>query len=227
MHRIGFLGLTTGVWLATAACGGDTSVMGGGGSSQGGSVSSGTGGSTSSGTGGATSSGTGGSVSSGTGGGTSSGSGGAGGNVSGGACEQACDYLATTCGLPNACDLIPGMDCANADNADCRGQCLLDATCQQIATLPTNSPDPTLQACLQGCQGGGGNCQQCIFQSCGSELQACQQTPGCVAYIQCIQGCQGDPSCIDGCLASNPSPQADALSACSCSSCANQCPFCG
>lgn len=216
--------VSAGVWIA--ACSDDVSV-----NNNSSSTSSSSSSSSSSGTGG-----TGGTV--GTGGqggaGGTTGTGGQGGsNMSAQLCNDACDH-ATMCGIP-VCSFI-GINCNSGMDYTCPSNCLLNASCAQIGTLP-NFPnaDPMLMACLNNCQGGQGgaggggvgDCTVCGFMNCQAEGGACNADTspmGCQAWFMCIQGCT-DAACVADCDMKNPGapPESDILRNCLCTSCATEC----
>jgi hypothetical protein len=160
----------------------------------------------------------------------SSSSSGAGG---GGACEQACDKIANECGFGDVCSQAPQLDCDSNPNADCFGQCILDARCGEIASLAGSNPDPDLVACGQACNssgqggaggGGGGDCQGCAQSSCGQEALACVTDAECGDWIDCVQNC-ANAACVDACDAAHiaAEPLYSALKECLCTSCGTEC----
>ena len=221
MRNAVVVGLTSIVVLALSACGSDvqespsgsTSTAGSGGMGQGGSGGT--------------------SASGGMGqGGMGQGGGGQGGM--GNMCDQACDKLAVECGFGNVCDMPPVsnvLNCADPQS-DCPAQCVLDASCAAIGSLPTNMPDPVLQSCVQACQGGSGgagggmaSCQTCLTNSCLTELAACNvaQSP-CAMFIQCGANCApGDGACIKACELAHPSKETTAVIQCGTANCASEC----
>jgi hypothetical protein len=129
------------------------------------------------------------------------------------------------------CNFFP-LDCGDP-TAECGAQCLLDATCEQIETLPTDNRDPQLVACATACrQGGGGGgpsgqeCGICIFQN--SCLSACGSDMACQGWQQCAQRCLQDdpaPTCFRDCDASFPAAAGAYGNAyeCACTSCVDDC----
>lgn len=145
----------------------------------------------------------------------------------GNTCEQGCAHAAE-CGL-DICSLA-NIDCTNPQ-FDCPAQCLLDATCAQIATIPSgNNMDPALQGCLFLCQGGGQGgggpgqeCQNCVVQSCASVLQSCS-TQDCQDWGQCALNC-ADSQCLTDCNNQFPTaePYYTQVYGCLCASCDMAC----
>lgn len=155
-------------------------------------------------------------------------------------CEEACEKVEGRCGFPGVCGQF--VDCGMA-GADCFGQCVLDADCDAIASLVGANPDPTLLACVTGCQQGGqggaggggvggggvgggpaGDCIQCGQSACLGDALACIQNPQCSDWIQCVQACNGDPACSAVCEQSNPGgPASDDLKECACMNCSAEC----
>jgi hypothetical protein len=161
-----------------------------------------------------------------TGGGGSSSVGGS--PPTGNICDQACAKIENECGIAGACALI-GLDCTDP-TTECPGQCLLDADCAAILSLAGGTPDPTLGACVQTCQGGMGggpqqDCFNCVIGACGSELQACQNDMVCQQFGQCVQGC-ADSTCAQNCQSMYPGMVTDDLFNCTCTGCANDCAIC-
>jgi len=149
----------------------------------------------------------------------------------GGPCEQACDKIANDCGFGDVCSQIQQLDCNSNPNADCYGQCILDADCAAIASLAGSNPDPDLVACASGCNGGQGgaggggqDCQGCAQSSCGQEAIACVSDSECQAWINCVQTC-ADPACVAACDATHiaAEPLYSDLKACLCTSCGTEC----
>lgn len=150
-------------------------------------------------------------------------------------CDDACAHAAE-CGFP-VCQ-FQELDCANPQY-ECAAQCIVEASCAQIATLPTQNPDPALAACVYGCQGGGAGgggggppaqeCGTCLFQNnCLDPIQSCTGATDCNAWGQCAQDCgQNDPqpSCFDACDAMYPgaAPAYTQLYQCACTSCETDC----
>lgn len=217
---------------ALAACSGETVTFPGGSGGTGGGGSGGaTSSSSSSGAAGGGVGGTGNPTSSST---TSSSSGG-GGDGGGDICAQAC-AKGTECGVP-VCDFFP-LDCSDP-RAECGSQCFLDASCEQIASLPTGSMDRALVSCLTACQqaggGGGGSggappdgraCGICSIQN--SCLPNCRGDAPCQDWLQCAQEClQNDPqpTCFRACDESFPDAAGSYGDAyiCACTSCADDC----
>ena len=154
--------------------------------------------------------------------------GGMGGGSSAGICKDACDH-ATACGIP-VCSLI-GINCNSATDYTCPSQCLLDASCAQIGTIPAfPNIDPTLQACLNACQSGDagtGDCTTCGFMNCQAEGGACNADTapmGCQSWFMCIQACS-DAACVADCDTKNPGakPESDNLRTCLCGQCGTEC----
>lgn len=139
-------------------------------------------------------------------------------------CDDACQYAAH-CGL-DVCG-SQELDCAKTED-ECAAQCIHDATCAQILTLPTQNPDLPLSACVFGCQDGGpgtpGYCGVCLSSSgCLDPIQNCND-PDCQAWGQCALGCvQNDPqpTCIDACDAQHPAaaPAYTMVDDCACMYC--------
>jgi hypothetical protein len=220
-----FLGFVLILAGSAAACGSDvnegdttsSSTTGSGGGNGGTTATGGTGG-----TGGTTSNGGGGSTANG-------GNGGA-----GSLCDQACDKLATECGLGQVCSMPPVsnlLDCADP-MADCPGQCILDADCTAILSLLGQNMDPALTACLGACQGGqggggggGGDCVTCVTTSCTAEAIACSnEMQGCAQVLTCAQMCgAGDTACVNACVPAMQTQVTMDLIACA----QNNCPACG
>jgi hypothetical protein len=150
-------------------------------------------------------------------------------------CTQGCEH-ASDCGIP-VCDYLM-IDCANpTPEIDCGAQCLLDANCLQILSLPSQNPDPELMGCLLGCQNGGQGgagggstqaCQTCLFQNnCIAPVQNCMD-PDCQGWGMCASDCgQNDPqpACFDACDAQFPgaAPAYTQLYQCACTSCDMDC----
>lgn len=160
--------------------------------------------------------------------------GGMGGASSSQLCNDACDHAAA-CGIP-VCSFI-GVNCNSGMDYTCPSQCLLDANCAQINTLPAfpNGSDPALTACLSGCQGGSGgsggggvgDCTTCGFMNCQAEGGACNADTapmGCQAWFQCVQGCT-DAACVADCDMMNPNatPESTNLRNCLCGNCSAEC----
>ena len=60
-------------------------------------------------------------------------------------CDQVCVKVSDECDFTVSCETVKSY----CD--DCTGQCVLDATCEQIATLFTSDRDPQLVACIDAC----------------------------------------------------------------------------
>lgn len=142
-------------------------------------------------------------------------------------CEQGCDKV-TMC---------TGFDCpagaCSQPGADCAGDCLIDASCDEINQLIAGNFNTPLGACVQTCQGGMGGaggggggpsqaCQDCGQASCQTEAQNCfiSDAMECQNWVQCVGMC-GDSACYDACTAANP--VASELAGCVCGSCATDC----
>jgi len=150
-------------------------------------------------------------------------------------CEQGCQHVIDCIGF-DACSQF-NIDCTNPQ-AECPGTCLNDATCEQIASLATQTPDPTLSGCIQGCQQGqggggvGGNgagggaqaCSDCAQGSCGTPIQACVGSTPCLNWLMCAMNCT-DPQCYTDCDTANPNaaPQSTAVKDCACTQCNTEC----
>jgi hypothetical protein len=153
------------------------------------------------------------------------GAGGSGGGAGGGnACQDACNK-ASSCGF-NLCGMF-NIDCADATPAmDCVAACIENDTCAQIET-------PATLACAMACnaQGTGGagggsvmGCTACAAQSCFGQAGACEGSPDCKAWLQCLQTCIV-PTCAAECNQANPGAATlyDPVYACLCTSCSTPC----
>jgi hypothetical protein len=176
----------------------------------------------------------------GAGAGTTGGAGGAMGNL----CEQAC-AKADGCGLP-ACQ-FGGIDCGSVGSEyDCFSNCILGADCDAINSLATQSPDPALAGCLQGCQGGGGgaggggmggggmggagggsqmDCGACLQQN-DCLPQGCLNSQVCQGWALCAYNC-ADPQCYADCNTQHPNAAQffEPFYQCACDSCDADCTY--
>ena len=117
------------------------------------------------------------------------------------------------------------LDCeGDPETANCNGECVLAADCQDLPSLLSQDPEPNLAACMQAC---AGDCQNCLFSSCSTELLACYEDTACQAFLNCLttEAC-ADWDCVDGCLTDNSSAAADAVAGCTCDNCGTECTYC-
>ncbi len=141
-------------------------------------------------------------------------------------CQEACCNVEVTCGFSGACQLagsllMVDLTTCTADEAQCVGQCLVDASCIQIASLAGSTPDPALISCLAPCTG---ECLGCVAENCGTQIQACSNDAACQPFIQCAAQCpEGDGACINQCAADNPSTATTELLDCAATSCNGDC----
>jgi hypothetical protein len=151
-------------------------------------------------------------------------------------CDQACDRLEGCFGL-DVCPFLM-VDCDTVGMGfDCPGECVLDATCEQLLTLTNlqsdpSKVDPELFACYNACNGGAGgaggggmgDCNTCAGSNCFGPIQACNGAQECQDWLQCVQGCQDGP-CSDACDAmyAGAKPLFEPVYECVCNSCANDC----
>jgi hypothetical protein len=143
-------------------------------------------------------------------------------------CTQACEK-AESCPAP-VCGFMP-FDCADPRD-ECGAQCLLDATCDQIATLPTGSMDRALVGCLLGCQQRGGGGAPPSNRDCGLCALPCLESecvePACIGWAGCVQLCYRNdprPTCFRACDAAFPDAVVFYGRAydCTCSQCVDVC----
>lgn len=143
-------------------------------------------------------------------------------------CEQTCQNVEACFGASCA---QAGIDCSDPQ-AQCFGDCLKDASCQELGAFAQGQPlPPNMQACLQGCQGGMGGagqggagggmqqgCGQCVFQN--NCLAPCMNQPACQGWGQCVFQCD-TPACYSDCNAQFPDaqPYYAQIYDCACSSC--------
>lgn len=191
--------------------------------------------------------GSGGMANGGAGGGTGGVATGGGGGAMGNLCDQGCAFAQGCFGFP-VCGFI-GLNCASG-NFECEGQCILDsagpsgADCAAVLSLnpQDNIPsDPTLQGCIQGCQGGGGAgggggmggmanqaCIDCTTQACAGDIQMLGCNPfdnsPFAMWFSCAQNC-ADPACYTACNAANPGASTcyEAVYNCQCTNCLADC----
>ncbi|MFO0546894.1 MAG: hypothetical protein U0271_00835 [Polyangiaceae bacterium] len=146
--------------------------------------------------------------------------GGSGGGLPGTPCEQLCQKI-EGCGFPGCAQA--GIDCNNPQT-DCPATCLQDATCADLVAVVQGNPPPEIATCLQGCQGGGQTCQQCIQNSCVQAATPCFQDNSCQGWLGCVQNCQTS-QCFFDCDAqfAGSAPLYDPIYACACQNCGMEC----
>jgi hypothetical protein len=214
--------------LSAWACGSDVNT-----GNTGGGTATGTGGTGGSGTGTAT--GTGG-TGTGTATGTATGTGTGMMNCDGpfgNTCQEACCIAEVECGATNVCSFAgqAGID-LNACNdaiAICGADCILNYDgdpCADIQALLSLNLSTPLGQCLTACQQGS-PCQNCVTDSCSTEVGACAQDADntCQDYLQCLVACgENDPTCVTACDTQfGGDTEVDALSSCLTDNCTMDC----
>jgi hypothetical protein len=132
----------------------------------------------------------------------------------------------TECGVPSGCTLasqLLGVDLTDCTDpqAECVGDCIVDAECATIVTLATDNPDPALSACIGACLP---DCLGCVTSSCGGDLTDCNAEPVCQDFIMCAVACpEGDGACVNQCAVDNPSAETTAVLDCAATNCSSEC----
>lgn len=150
-------------------------------------------------------------------------------------CGEACCIAEVQCGVSGACGLASqfGIDLTSCSDtvATCAADCIIDANdqgdpCPDILALTNLDFNTPLGQCLQACQQTT-PCQDCVTQSCGTELDACINDADntCQAYAQCLVNCgANDSACLTGCGDTHGGDtEVDALEACLTTNCAEDC----
>jgi hypothetical protein len=134
-------------------------------------------------------------------------------------CEKACAKV-LECGA-EACP-PEYLDCSMPNPVyECRGQCVLDANCAQILSIPTGNPDPALVACAEAC--GQGSASSSSSSSASSSSSSSSGAGGadagaCSTCAAHLNGVPADPPCAAA------QPYVDALLTCACQfNCPTEC----
>ncbi len=140
------------------------------------------------------------------------------------ACEQSfCEcYGNADCALYAscvlACDLTDGaclQDC-NTQYPDGITDVVLLNDCAANACADECSEYPLLALT---------DCQQCTYESCEPQMNACLANPDCANVLFCVDECAGDMQCFEGCYAKYPGGLTDAaeVGACNKDNCLSTC----
>ena len=133
------------------------------------------------------------------------------------------------------CDCSDNDDCM--DLFSCFGTCQGDQDCNQecMASHPNGISDVSLVSgcagttCSNTCSWGNPDfnaCQECIFEDCADEYNACLADAACTDLWNCFNGCpQLGLSCQQACYEEHGAgvPKLEAMFQCTSSKCSGEC----